>query len=76
MLARREASSIIYARARVDAQGFPFGLFCVSPTVLEAINQALTFRGFPALWVMADGTIGPSDPLLMIVECEPNPFVN
>jgi hypothetical protein len=54
---------------------FPTGLFCASPTVLEAINGVLQQRGVPTLWVQADGTIGPADPLLMRVEYIPSPFV-
>lgn len=51
------------------------GLFCASPTVLEAINNVLYHRGLPTLWVEADGTIGPTDPLLGRVEYVPSPFV-
>ena len=51
------------------------GLFCASPTVLEAINNVLYHRGLPTLWVQADGTIGPTDPLLGRVEYVPSPFV-
>jgi hypothetical protein len=46
-----------------------------SPTVLEAINCVLTQRGLPTLWVQPDGTIGPTDPLLLRVEYVPTPFV-
>ena len=54
---------------------FPTGLFCASPTVLEAINMVLHERGVTRLWVQADGTIGPTDPLLLRVEYVPSPFV-
>ena len=54
---------------------FPTGLFCASPTVLEAINHVLHQRGVQPLWVQADGTIGPTDPLLLRVEYVPSPFV-
>ncbi len=54
----------------------PGRLFCASPTVLEAINHVLYHRGLPTLWVEADGTIGPSDPLMFRVEYVPSPFVS
>jgi hypothetical protein len=54
---------------------FPTGLFCASPTVLEAINVVLRDRGVPPLWVQADGTIGPTDPLLLTAHFVPSPFV-
>lgn len=51
------------------------GLFCASPTVLEAINNVLYHRGLPTLWADADGAIGPGDPLLGRVEYVPSPFI-
>ena len=60
---------------RVPPGTFPLGFFCASPTVLEAINSVLEQRGMPTLWVQPDGTIGPTDPLLMTVEYIPTPFV-
>jgi hypothetical protein len=54
---------------------FPVGVFCASPTVLEAINHVLYERGIPTLWVQPDGTIGPTDPLIFTVEYIPSPFV-
>ena len=51
------------------------GLFCASPTVLEAINSVLMQRGLPTLWVQPDGTIGPTDPLTFRVEYVPSPFL-
>jgi hypothetical protein len=56
------------------SNGFPMGLFCASPTILEAINHVLYHRGLPTLWVQMDGTIGPADPLLLRVEYVPSPF--
>ena len=53
----------------------PGGLFCASPTVLEAINSVLFQRGLPTLWVQPDGTIGPTDPLMFRVEYVPSPFL-
>jgi hypothetical protein len=65
------------ALARIPARDdyFPTGLFCASPTVLEAINNVLQQRGIPLLWVQADGTIGPTDPLLLTAHYVPSPFV-
>ncbi len=51
------------------------GIFCASPTVLEAINYMLYERGLPTLWVQPDGTIGPTDPLVLRFEYVPSPFV-
>ena len=75
------------ALVRLDAHGtavvhvpprgrdyFPAGLFCAAPTVLEAINGVLVDRGLPTLYVQPDGTIGPTDPVLMRVEYVPSPF--
>lgn len=53
----------------------PRGLFCASPTVLEAINDVLYYRGMSTLCVLPDGTIGPNDPLMFRVEYAPSPFV-
>jgi hypothetical protein len=73
-LAARDARST--AMVHVPSRNpFPTGLFCASPTVLEAINSVLHQRGVPLLWVQADGTIGPTDPLLFRVEYVPSPFV-
>lgn len=55
-------------------RAFPVGLFCASPTVLEAINAVLTERRLPTLWVQPDGSIGPNDPLVMQVVYIPTPF--
>jgi hypothetical protein len=49
-------------------------LFCPAPTVLEAINCVLARRGMAVLYVQADGTIGPTDPLLLQIPYEPSPF--
>ena len=61
------------ARPRDDY--FPMGLFCASPTILEAINGVLKQRDMPVLWVQSDGTIGPTDPLLLTAHYVPSPFV-
>jgi hypothetical protein len=53
--------------------GFPVGFFCAAPTILEAINGILASRGLPTLYVQPDGTIGPTDPLLLQVEYTPEP---
>ena len=53
--------------------GFPIGFFCAAPTILEAINGMLERRGLPKLYVQPDGTIGPTDPLLLQVEYVPEP---
>jgi hypothetical protein len=73
-LAARDArtTAMVHVPGRAP---FPTGLFCASPTVLEAINMVLHERGVPPLWVQADGTIGPTDPLLLRVEYVPSPFV-
>ncbi len=75
-LARRDArpTGVVHVPAAAAAR-FPTGLFCASPTVLEAINAVLQQRGGRPLWVQADGTIGPTDPLLLRVEYVPSPFV-
>jgi hypothetical protein len=52
---------------------FPLGFFCAAPTILEAINGILQARGLPTLYVQPDGTIGPTDPLLLQVEYTPEP---
>jgi hypothetical protein len=74
MLAKRDRNSGALV-GRVPPGTFPLGFFCASPTVLEAINSVLEQRGLPTLWVQPDGTIGPTDPLLMTVEYIPTPFV-
>jgi hypothetical protein len=55
--------------------GMPWGVFCASPTVLEAINNVLQQKGMRQLWVLPDGSIGPTDPLLLRMEYVPSPFV-
>jgi hypothetical protein len=52
---------------------FPVGFFCAAPTILEAINGILESRGMPTLYVQADGTIGPTNPLLLHVEYTATP---
>jgi hypothetical protein len=74
MLARRDPHADALVLGRVPQGTFPLGFFCASPTVLEAINFVLQQRGLPTLWVQPDGTIGPTDPLLMTVEFVPSPF--
>jgi hypothetical protein len=56
--------------------GFAVGFFCAAPTILEAINGVLGSRGLPTLYVQHDGTIGPTNPLLLQVQYVPPPFVN
>jgi hypothetical protein len=74
--ARRDPRSTALARRPVRHQDrFPLGMFCASPTVLEAINDSLYRRGLPTMWVMPDGSIGPTDPLILRMECDPYPFV-
>ena len=74
-LAPRDPHAGAIVRLRGGSGGvMPGGLFCASPTVLEAINNVLYHRGLPTLWVQADGTIGPTDPLLGRVEYLPSPF--
>jgi hypothetical protein len=72
---RDPRTTALARRPRDDDGPFPIGLFCASPTVLEAINAALHHRGLPTLWVQPDGSIGPTDPLILRVECDPFPFV-
>src|SRR4051812_7114984 len=77
--APRDPRSTALARRTVaitpSADPFPIGLFCASPTVLEAINEALRHSGLPLLWVQLDGSIGPTDPLILRMQCDPYPFV-
>ena len=73
--ALRDPRTTALARRPRPEGAFPIGLFCASPTVLEAINDALYQRGLPTLWVQADGSIGPTDPLILRMECDPYPFV-
>jgi hypothetical protein len=55
--------------------GFGWGLFCASPTVLEAINSIRQSQGLSTLHVLSDGTIGSPEPLMLRVEYIPSPFV-
>jgi hypothetical protein len=71
-LARRGGEVVHVPRG---GDGFPLGFFCASPTILEAINHMMQGRGMATLWVQMDGTIGPTDPLLMRVEYVPSPFL-
>ena len=75
-LARRDPhpGGLMHLRGGRSGPG-PGGLFCASPTVLEAINHVLYHRGLPTLWADTDGVIGPSDPLLGRVEYVPSPFI-
>lgn len=69
------SGALLRLRGRGAGGRTPDGLFCASPTVLEAINNVLYHRGLPTLWVENDGTIGPTDPLLGRVEYVPSPFI-
>ena len=71
-----QRSLVRYDAALSFGGGGSGGIFCAAPTVLEAINFVLHRQGLSLLWVQADGTIGPADPLLAAIEFNPNPIVN
>ena len=68
--------ALVPARSTLARQPhLAWGVFCASPTVLEAINGVLHRQGLATLRVLDDGTIAPTDPLLLRVEYVPSPFV-
>ena len=69
--------ALVPARAAllIPKSGLGWGLFCASPTVLEAINSIRAAQGLSTLHVLSDGTIGSPEPLMLRVEYIPSPFV-
>ena len=69
-------NAIVPTRTALPQRGpaTAWGVFCASPTVLEAINGVRHAQGMPTLLVLDDGTIGSPDPLMFRVEYVPNPF--
>lgn len=76
MAASSDRSIVRYESSLLSANFDCTGVFCIAPSVLEAINYVRRMRGLPTLFSHADGTIGIAEPLLLEAEFAQNPFFN